>query len=642
MNAAASHQVQGDLDSPLPLRATGCMLNGRGWCLISGRAEPPPVRLVAASWTSPVQDRTTRDDVRRMLPNEPAAGACGFTFDVRVPAGVHLIRFEAQLPDGRWECFKFLCSAATVTPFTAGIDQPSGTQSVTARVHVEGWAFEPRQAVKALSLRYGHQDIPCEIGRPRQDLSAAHPDVPHARQAGFKSKVILSAGRGPLRLRARLDDGSIAIARTPVHVAIGQDEHHGPEIDLAASRISLPRARETVPPPDIRTEQQRNILFILPGSFASNSALHVAALANELAATGHACVVAVSHDVETLAHHRQPLFRGVSYQSAQQPDLFPNGLGPDIIHAWTTRENVRQLATTLRGRHASRLLVHLEDNESHLLANTLGRDAKELAALPEAELERVIPPDLSHPRRSREFLAQADGVTVITERLREFVPAGKPCLPLWPAADARFFHALPVPTDFRAALALRPGTTVLFYHGNVHATNAADMRELYVAVAQLNEAGHPVLLIRTGLDQVDFLGPWAERARPHVLPLGQVLQHRYLPTLMALADIFVQPGSSDAFNDYRFPSKLPEFFAIGRPVVLPRTNLGLAVRHGVDAYVIERADAAGIQQAVLALRADPALCEKLGRGAVAFAETHFSWRRTAAALASFHATLPTS
>ena len=104
----------------------------------------------------------------------------------------------------------------------------------------------------------------------------------------------------------------------------------------------------------------------------------------------------------------------------------------------------------------------------------------------------------------------------------------------------------------------------------------------------------------------------------------------------------MQPGGPDEFNDYRFPSKLPEFFALGRPVVLPRTNLGTLVRHGTDAYVLDRADATGIAAAVRELRTDRGLAEKLGRGAVAFADRHFSWRRSAEALANFHLSLAPS
>jgi glycosyltransferase involved in cell wall biosynthesis len=111
---------------------------------------------------------------------------------------------------------------------------------------------------------------------------------------------------------------------------------------------------------------------------------------------------------------------------------------------------------------------------------------------------------------------------------------------------------------------------------------------------------------------------------------------------MALADIFVQPGVPDAFNDYRLPSKLPEFFSIGRPVVLPRTNVGENVRHGVDAYVLERADAAGIARAVRELRADARLAARLAEGAVRFAAENFSWRRSAEALAKFYSDLTPS
>ena len=37
-----------------------------------------------------------------------------------------------------------------------------------------------------------------------------------------------------------------------------------------------------------------------------------------------------------------------------------------------------------------------------------------------------------------------------------------------------------------------------------------------------------------------------------------------LPRLLALADVLVQPGRAGAFNDYRLPSKLPEFLAAKR------------------------------------------------------------------------------
>ena len=45
-----------------------------------------------------------------------------------------------------------------------------------------------------------------------------------------------------------------------------------------------------------------------------------------------------------------------------------------------------------------------------------------------------------------------------------------------------------------------------------------------------------------------------------MLDLGFVSRDR-LWDLLAAADVFVQPGGPSPFNDYRFPSKLPDFLA---------------------------------------------------------------------------------
>ncbi|MBI2813969.1 MAG: glycosyltransferase family 4 protein [Opitutae bacterium] len=636
-----SHPVlHGEIETPRPLRAPGGRISLAGWCLVAGEPAPPPVRLVFGQGTLPMSSRVTRADVAGLLPSEPAAPDSGFTLEGTLPPGLHLARFEAQMPGGDWVVFKQLTVASEAPPFIAVLDTPISEGVLRDRVKVGGWALDFAQPVRELSLRYGHRRITCVTGRPRADVAAAFPAVAHARATGFSSEDFLVAGHGPVRVRATLADGREVVAATKVSFSVATDENHEPELDLTAARIGLADDRVVLAPgPVARTDRPLNILFILPGSFASNHALHVAALANELAAAGHACAVAVSRDRETLRHHDRPAFRGLTHAMAENDPDFANRLGPDIIHAWTTRENVRVLAEKLRSRHQSRLIVHLEDNEQQILALSLGRPWAEIAALPDAELARLVSADQSHPRLSRGFLAKCDGVTVIMDRLREFVPAGKPCLTLPPAADERHYYPRPVPAAFRAALSLAPDTTVLFYPGNVHASNAAEMRELYAAVLELNRAGTPVTLLRTGLDQVDFLGDIAAAVAPFVLSLGQMLHHGHQAPLMALADIFVQPGEPDAFNDYRFPSKLPEFLALGRPVILPRTNLGTTLRHGVDAWVLDRADAAGIAGAVRALRADQALYERLSRGAAAYAAQHFSWRRTAEALAKFYGAL---
>lgn len=640
MQAASPPRFHSEVESPRPLRARQGKISLAGWCVAEDLVHAPTVRLTTTVGQVAMTQRTVRPDLVRRFPGRSATAECGFVIEGTLPVGVYLAKFEAQAVDGSWHGFQTLSLVVEPAPFMAVLDEPIAEGVLRDRVIVGGWALQPGEKLTGLTLRYGHRELPCQLGRPRRDVPALYPAEAEAAAAGFASRDFLVAGHGPVRLRGRLASGRTVIASTRVTFSVATDENHGPEIDLTADRVELPGyVRHARKAPAVETDRSLNVLFILYGSFASNSALHVAALADELSASGHRCVVAVPHDLATLSHHEAPRFRGITHAEAEAGVVFADGRGADIVHAWTTRENVRQLADRVCSATGSRLIVHLEDNEQELLALTLRRSVAELDTLSPQALDRLVPPDLAHPHRSRQLLAQADGVTIIMDKLREFIPGGRPGLTLPPAADERYFYPRPRPQKFREALGLPEETTVLFYHGNAHAANAAEMRELYEAVLQLNRAGHSTVLLRTGLDRVDFLGSLAAEAARHVIPLGQILHHRHLPPLMALADIFVQPGGSDAFNDYRFPSKLPEFFALGRPVILSRANLGATLRHGTDAYVLDRADAAGIASAIRELRADRKLRDRLAQGAATFAAARFSWRRSAEALGEFYRTV---
>jgi glycosyltransferase involved in cell wall biosynthesis len=96
-----------------------------------------------------------------------------------------------------------------------------------------------------------------------------------------------------------------------------------------------------------------------------------------------------------------------------------------------------------------------------------------------------------------------------------------------------------------------------------------------------------------------------------------------------LADALVQPGRSGPFNDYRFPSKLPEFLATGRPVILPHANIGRYLRDEEECILLNNGDGLEIAAAIELLLGDPELRERVGRGGRAFATANFSWRRSA-------------
>jgi glycosyltransferase involved in cell wall biosynthesis len=76
---------------------------------------------------------------------------------------------------------------------------------------------------------------------------------------------------------------------------------------------------------------------------------------------------------------------------------------------------------------------------------------------------------------------------------------------------------------------------------------------------------------------------------------------------------------------------------MGRPVIVPHSNVGRFVRDGEEALVLPKVDALGIVDAIRHLRANKPLAERLAAGATEFCRKHFSWKNNAGALARFYA-----
>ncbi len=379
-----------------------------------------------------------------------------------------------------------------------------------------------------------------------------------------------------------------------------------------------------------------NILFALYNDFNCNSASHVHSFANELSRFGHDCIVAVPWNKETIANLGSTSYRGVDFGEVLAADsVFADGRGPDILHAWTPREIVRHFCDALREKHECRLFIQLEDNEQHLLACALGMPWKRIISLDDDELDLLVKAHLTHPRKGFEFMSSADGITVIIDRLQELVPKGIPTLELWPSAEQNLFRPLPKLDSARTLLGIPKNSAVIVYTGNAHAANAHEMRSLYLAVAILNREGQPVTLVRAGRDFYPFLGYGEQWARKHSIELGLV-PHKEIPAVLALADILVQPGRADPFNDYRFPSKLPEFLSAGRPVVVPNANIASRMIHRKHAYVLSNASALSIAGAVREILDDSCLRERLSQGALEFFKEHLSWSLSAERLNDYY------
>ena len=360
-------------------------------------------------------------------------------------------------------------------------------------------------------------------------------------------------------------------------------------------------------------------------------------IANVLTDLGHSCAVCVPAGPETVLDHGRPRFQVLGYEEGILHGVsFPNGRRADLVHAWTPRELVRKTTMSLARRYNIPYFVHLEDNEIAILLDELPRwSLQELERLPARALEAIVPNHRIHPHLWRRLLAGAAGVTTLIDRLLEFKPAHVPGMVFFPGFDGEFGKIENRDEELRAALGIAPEELLVAYTGNVHNSNWREVRSLVLAMALVNRRGFKAKLVKAGWNQHVL----PELSDPEIAQLvidRGFLAHNEIPRLLAAADALVQPGRSSEFNDYRFPSKLPEFLASGRPVILPRSNVGLILKDGEEALLLERGDSVDIADALQRLAADPELRTRIGHNGRTFALKNLDWAKNVASLSNFY------
>ena len=379
------------------------------------------------------------------------------------------------------------------------------------------------------------------------------------------------------------------------------------------------------------------ILFLHFGNLNVNSVIQAFHLGEELTAAGIEVTLCGKGPSGRIAEVGEPSFDCVTYDELDGIlRTWSRDPGETIVCAWTPREIVRRATETAVEALGCPYVVHLEDNEEHLLSSALRVPYQELRRLRAERLDELCGEDFIHPAHYPRLLERAAGVTVITEELNEFNFGGRPQHLARPGVDAeRFRPDLPV-TVTRKRLGLKQDDFVIVYHGIGHWANLRELFSLYTAVKLLQRRGRPVRLVRLGSTKPGGVDPRTMQAlRAGEPDLGDV-PWRDVSGYLALADAYVQPGAPDDFNRYRLPSKLPEFFAMGRPVVLPACNLGNDLTDGEEALLLHEGKALEIAARIEQLLDHSELALRLGQRARSFALEGLSWSRNAAALADFY------
>lgn len=376
-----------------------------------------------------------------------------------------------------------------------------------------------------------------------------------------------------------------------------------------------------------------NILFVLYRDFLANSSNPLALYARELHLSGHACAIAVPENLETVSQHENVTFRPVLYADvlAAPASIFPDGRPADVIHACTPREVVRKFVTSYMAKHPTPLVIYLEDHEGWIAMQTLGLTETTLFQHTEQAISDKLPDSLSHPFRYESFIGLADGVAVIQDKLRAFVPPWVSCTTVMIGADIEMFSPRPADPELRIRYGVAANEKVIVYHGSLNPFMRPAILSLCLAVGLIRRRGVRCRLLRTGAYPLDFLADLPRDTAEAVSDLGLIPRHA-LPNLLALADVFVQPGTPSPFEEFRLPGKIAEFFAMGRPVIMPNANIACLFRNGVDAILLETGSPDDIASRCMELFSDPTRAAEIGQAGRLMAQKYFDVRKQASLL----------
>jgi glycosyltransferase involved in cell wall biosynthesis len=333
----------------------------------------------------------------------------------------------------------------------------------------------------------------------------------------------------------------------------------------------------------------KKILIISHSNIDSNSGYHIQSISQRLSDLGIKVTICVP-----LLEKNCKLSDGVNVTSFNNY-LSNNKYNPDLIHCWTPREKIRifyNKIVSIYGRFQP-YIIHLEDDEEEIFRSNMGFDINNYQ-----EFKRNIPENTIHPEKYLAFINGASAITTLSKNITANIPRGKPVLEFWPGCDDIFlkkYSQEEIDTIFRKYNINKSGL-IIVYNGNTHASNVKEVTSLYIAVSLLKRSGYKITFVRTGKDYILLDQVGNDILKKDTYELG-FIDRNEIPLLLQGADILVQPGNPDKWNVGRFPSKIPEFLASSRTVVLPKVNIGCHIPNNA-AVIIPKADASGIFYAI--------------------------------------------
>ena len=297
----------------------------------------------------------------------------------------------------------------------------------------------------------------------------------------------------------------------------------------------------------------------------------------------------------------------------------------DLAHAFESRPTV--LLPALYLKHVRRIPLIMD------WGDWFGRGGA-VEERPSALLRAILRP--TETLLEERFRTHADGTVVICEALyRRAVDLGVPpetILKLRDGADIDGLHPQDMLTS-RRILGLPDNALLIGYVGAIFQRDAQLMAQAF----DLIHAAQP----RSRLLLIGYVNAPVEQMMKNpqsVIRTGE-LDYAQLNAYLSACDICWLPYCNSGANRGRWPLKLNDYMAAGRPTVATAVGDVAESMREYEIGILTEDTADALAGAVLALRTDLELCARFGRNARHVAEQAFAWQLRAAELEIFYANI---
>jgi glycosyltransferase involved in cell wall biosynthesis len=211
------------------------------------------------------------------------------------------------------------------------------------------------------------------------------------------------------------------------------------------------------------------------------------------------------------------------------------------------------------------------------------------------------------------FYRTCDLITTSSQTSADIISKyNKNTVAIWGGVDTSIFNPSVPPGNF---IQKKPGDIIIGYTGNARVWQGLPF--LLVGFAKLHGKYPEFKLVLLCSEKKKVIAP--------DVTYIEEIAHEKVASFSTDCDILVIPRIHDEVNRISFPSKIIEYMAVGKAVVVSATSdAHLVITNGKDGLVFEPGDTEGFIRALVSLR-DPALRARLGREAWKTVQNGYTW-----------------